>query len=231
MGNRKETSKEYHHRYYIEHRERISKMAKKDREKNKAKYIARERRYYQEHKEQEHIRGKKKYRVWKRKVISHYSKGKIECAECGHRNIDNLCIDHPLFDGGRFRKENNHKGGIAMYLWIIRNHYPKGLRVLCCNCNCSAKSIKRSDTEKSRYIQRLKQETFKIYCKGIPKCEYCGIKDIDKLLMHSIVKNHIPDYNGKGYKRGCELNLWLRDNQYPKGYKVMCYNCEHEKHR
>lgn len=68
------------------------------------------------------------------KVLEHYSQGTMACACCGEPNTEFLCIDH--VDGG----ENQHRkaigpAGYAIYIWLRKNEYPTGFRVLCFNCN------------------------------------------------------------------------------------------------
>ena len=68
------------------------------------------------------------------KVLDHYSKGEMACACCGESNTEFLCIDHLHGGGGRHRKEIG-LGGYAIYVWLRKNGYPEGFRVLCFNCN------------------------------------------------------------------------------------------------
>jgi hypothetical protein len=57
------------------------------------------------------------------------------CACCAEGNIEFLCIDHVNGDGASHRRSIGGKSGHAFYLWLRRNGYPKGMRVLCYNCN------------------------------------------------------------------------------------------------
>lgn len=65
-------------------------------------------------------------------VFNHYGS---ECVCCGEDKIEFLVIDHINNDGNKFRKKVHD-----LYLYIIKNNFPKDLQVLCQNCN-SAKSI------------------------------------------------------------------------------------------
>lgn len=62
---------------------------------------------------------------------------------------------------------------------------------------------------------------------NVPMCERCGIKDIDVLCI-----DHI---NNDGYKQGKDttirksLHSWLKQNNYPGGYQVLCANCNLKK--
>lgn len=71
---------------------------------------------------------------------------------------------------------------------------------------------------------RLKIEVLKHYSPDLV-CERCGEKDI---LVLSV--DHI---NGGGNKQKKELGLmggrfyqWLKNNNYPSGFRVLCMNCQ-----
>ena len=130
-------------------RERYAKDIGKSRKKSKARY--------QKHKESEKIRNKK-YRVENSseieqrrrdltlEVYSHYSKviSKSDvpvcaCVGCGEKHIEFLTLDH--ING---RKSMNHDPSLKaekLCRRLKRDSYPKGIQVLCWNCN-SAKSNK-----------------------------------------------------------------------------------------
>ena len=63
------------------------------------------------------------------------------CACCGESHFEFMSIDHISGGGNIHRKKlrggdgNSGGGGVRLYLWLKRNNYPKGFRVLCRNCN------------------------------------------------------------------------------------------------
>ena len=65
----------------------------------------------------------------RKRVITHYG-GMCEC--CGESHIEFLAVDH-IDGGGRKHRVEIKSTNIA--LWIIRNNFPKGFRILCHNCN------------------------------------------------------------------------------------------------
>lgn len=77
-----------------------------------------------------------------------------------------------------------------------------------------------------RRNQKIKIEVLSHYSKGIyPKCAHC---DEERLSCLSI--DHI---RGKGVKHRKDLNIsgnrfyhWLKSQGYPKGYQVLCMNCQ-----
>lgn len=59
--------------------------------------------------------------------------------ECGCDNEPILEIDHEFGGGTQHRKDLKMEGaGHQFYLWLRRENYPKGFRVLCPNCNRQA---------------------------------------------------------------------------------------------
>lgn len=72
-----------------------------------------------------------------------------------------------------------------------------------------------------RYRQKIKLEAFTHYSAGSPKCNCCGETNIIFLTM-----DHI-DGGGNKHKRKirARLPVWLRQNNYPEGYQVLCFNC------
>jgi hypothetical protein len=69
----------------------------------------------------------------KQEVISHYG-GECEC--CGENELIFLCIDH-IHGGGLKHRREIQIGGNSFYVWLKKNNYPKGFRVLCWNCNAA----------------------------------------------------------------------------------------------
>lgn len=78
-----------------------------------------------------------------------------------------------------------------------------------------------------KYRQKRKLETLAKYSmSGVPRCNWCGIEDIDVLCL-----DHIND-NGAQHKREekySDIHTWLRTNNYPEGFQVLCYNCNMKK--
>ncbi|HDY67226.1 MAG TPA: hypothetical protein ENH85_05485 [Candidatus Scalindua sp.] len=76
--------------------------------------------------------------------------------------------------------------------------------------------------KKCRWLNKLKLSAFNAY--GGAKCSCCGEKEFIFLCI-----DHI---NGGGTKQRSELPnngnaiyIWLKDNNYPVGYRVLCHNC------
>lgn len=92
-----------------------------------------------------HKKNKDKVRIYDRKqsdkvriiVLKHYSNNKLKCICCGEKMIEFLSIDHINGGGNKERKSLKSYGGKVYYMWLIKNGFPKGLQVLCYNCNLS----------------------------------------------------------------------------------------------
>lgn len=83
--------------------------------------------------------------------------------------------------------------------------------------------IKKRDRD---YIQRIKLKVFNHYSRGLNKCLCCGISGLKFLSI-----DHLENNGNKHRKQiGRHIYLWLYSNKFPKGYQVLCYNCNHAKH-
>ena len=80
-------------------------------------------------------------------------------------------------------------------------------------------SLSRKSHEKIRY------EVLKKYSNGLSKCACCGEKEYKFLAI-----DHI---NGGGLKHlrkiGNNILGWIRKNNYPKGFQILCHNCNFAK--
>lgn len=77
----------------------------------------------------------------------------------------------------------------------------------------------------SKKTQALKYEVFSHYSKGRPKCACCredaslDFLTIDHIKGRKLGKNKVDN------RRGASLYSYLKRNDYPKGYQVLCWNC------
>jgi hypothetical protein len=76
--------------------------------------------------------------------------------------------------------------------------------------------------QRRAYDYALKLEVFDHYSKGTFKCCRCGFADLRALSI-----DHI---NGGGTEHrkiipGHKMYVWLRKNNYPEGFQVLCMNC------
>ena len=75
-----------------------------------------------------------------------------------------------------------------------------------------------------RYQRKLKQEVFLRYSPNL-ECVYCGVKGIEFLTIDH-VNGRVPrDRFLKTHKGGGKLYGWLKKNNYPKDFQLLCWNC------
>jgi len=169
----------------------------------------------------------------KREIMLHYSP-LMECQNplCNVKGIEFLTIDHT-----RGRKVEGHSRlirGEKLYRFLRRKNYPKEYQVLCWNCNQikELKNLRRLSMTKSAVggrerLRRYKIEVLSHYSKGVAKCSCCGFSELNGLSI-----DHIEARKKVKHRKGItSLNLytWLRNNVFPKGYQVLCFNCNSAK--
>lgn len=110
--------------------------------KNQKYYFVR---YCSSHYYQKYSKGRKYNPLWNKKharkikmiVLNFYGKNKPECSCCKEKHIEFLVMDHIKGGGNKHKKRLKISGGLSLYKWIIKNKFPKKLRILCDNCNMS----------------------------------------------------------------------------------------------
>lgn len=76
--------------------------------------------------------------------------------------------------------------------------------------------------------QNLKLQILRHYSLGMPVCQRCGITDIDILTVDHINgggNKHIRALN----QQGTSFYQWLKNQAYPVGFQVLCFNCNVKK--
>jgi len=171
----------------------------------------------------------------KKEVFAHYG-NKCEC--CGESIFELLCLDHINGGGTRQRRETG-KHSSTFYAQLRREGYPEGFRILCYNCNQSFgaygycphqaqeivneyKNKKKSRTKQTecvaRYCVRLRCQVIEHYgaCCNETNLEFLCIDHID-----GGGTKHRKEVGGSSIR----LYSWLRKNNYPIGFRVLCQNC------
>lgn len=97
-----------------------------------------------------------------------------------------------------------------------------------------AASRKERDAEIARASRsRRKIEVLSHYSKGKPKCACCGEPHIEFLTIDHIERNgaaHRREIR-RGKSGGVDMHGWLKKNKFPKGYQVLCWNCNNARFR
>jgi hypothetical protein len=223
-------------KYYQSNKEARKLNSQKWINENKKRYLQQQKTYNITHREDKQLWNQQR----RLSTLTHYSlkisKSKIPiCANCGSNDIDFLHIDHII--GRKNTNEPKHlRGGSNLIGYLAKNNYPKNYQVLCGNCNWlkhfelkqKILSNKKENVRKREVLFNLKKEVFTHYSKGKPKCSCCRFDNITALTIDHIQgrKNveHRQDFQGK------LLYYWLRRNNYPKGFQVLCIMCNLAKH-
>ena len=218
-----EKSKAAGKRYYHSHKENSKNYYTKWVGKNREYYLEQNRKY-----NKKHSKDKQKWNYEKRLVvITHYSKKSYpECSICHEKNMNFLQIDHingVMRDDGR--------GGSKLVNYLIKNEFPKGYQILCGNCNWLKEfqekekelSTKRENVMAREKWQNNKKEVFEHYSKGNAKCVCCGFDNIVALTI-----DHIEGRKNAKHRKtdsGRLLYYWIKRNDYPKDFQVLCVMC------
>lgn len=81
----------------------------------------------------------------------------------------------------------------------------------------------------ANYALRVKTEVFGHYCGGEIACACCGEKEMMFLSVDHINGGGNKHRREIGGKRGVNFYRWLKDNRYPKGFQILCFNCNFAK--
>jgi hypothetical protein len=83
--------------------------------------------------------------------------GGPRCKCCGETIFDFLTLDH-IKGGGTAHRREIDRAGTTFYSWLKKNHFPKGYRVLCMNCNLAIGHTGECPHEKRRRLLRKIQK-------------------------------------------------------------------------
>lgn len=89
-------------------------------------------------------------------------------------------------------------------------------------------NLSRHKILQRNYLDRLKIEVLSHYNPKL-KC-VCGFSDIDCLEIDhknggGNLERITTHLSGKGRRVGPVMHRWLKNNNYPKGFQVLCKNC------
>ena len=89
---------------------------------------------------------------------------------------------------------------------------------------------KKMREQQRGYYTKTRLEALEHYGGKPPKCKECGESRISCLSLDHI-KNNGAEHRREitkeyGYKLGGnQILMWLKKNNYPKGFQILCYNC------
>lgn len=119
----------------------------------------------------------------------------------------------------------------------------EGRRAQCKECFKPGRLIRQKNYKKRekghaselRYRRKLKTIVMSYYCAGEPHCMCpgCDVKILEFLTLDHIEENGADHRRqlGKG-TQSCGINTyrWAKNNNYPSGFQVLCFNCNFGKH-
>lgn len=107
-------------------------------------------------------------------------------------------------------------------LWISRNREKWNAR----SYKWRAMNNDKYARQRQTLHQLLKEAVVNIYTNGEATCRWCGQGDLDVLTV-----DHIANDGAKHRKTITTgaLYRWLRNNGYPSGFQILCFNCNVKK--
>jgi len=215
--------------HYAENRGRLVNEKRKLRLADPEKYNAVARKSNKKHRTKILLKKKKEFENYRINVLTYYSGGSPKCKNCGINKIPFLQIDH-IF--GRKAMGHSKKNTISVYR-EIHNKHPEGYQVLCVNCNMMKEIRSKNHTKTPtvirarNYKKRSKRQVMEHYSNGELKCACCGFAEIDGLSIDHIEGRKKWKHDKK--LSSSRLYDWLKRNKFPKGFQVLCFNCNFAK--
>lgn len=123
------------------------------------------------------------------------------------------------------RWENNNKEKRRK---ISKRFYDTHRKEILLNNKLTGKNKGRYNAERQRvyvkkYSLKVKLEVFNHYSDNKLCCKCCGIKQFDFLTIDHVGGRQ--KWNHERSMGGSKLYQWLRSNNYPEGFEVLCFNC------
>lgn len=228
-----EKDKEYHKRYYQEHKLEISQKNKEFYLANREEYLSKQRlkkrQWKSSHPEEDKERRRNEIIRTRRKFLEMYGN---KCAICGETEFQFLTLDHVNND--MIRGENY----LCEYYKAIRKYAPDKFQVLCysCNCNKANQTVKKKEYSTNPVYmhnlennRRIKDKFFDTYGR---KCNCPGCSEIRReYLTLDHVQNDGAIRKKEHHGRGLgEYRRAIREYR-PDIYQTLCFNCNCGKER
>jgi hypothetical protein len=164
--------------------------------------------------------------------------------------IGEVCAKHPELNGERYQVNgvclkcntekahairHNRDRSITRHFGKICVKHPelKGERLVS-NHSCPRCLFERGTASGQRMrqlvaqVERLRRAVFDHYGN---ECARCGINDQDVLTIDHIDQDGAEHRTKENIKSGTGFYRWLRKNNYPVGFRTLCYNCNVKAYR
>ena len=100
--------------------------------------------------------------------------------------------------------------------------YRRGRTTWCRACQAKYHARESVKEKKRKYKQKLKKEVMDAYG---GKCNCCEETTLVFLTIDHIHNDGHEHRRKLGVGGGTAFYCWLRKNNYPKGFQVLCFNC------
>ncbi len=222
--NHSQFIKQRSHDWYVNNKDRTNQNISEYRTKNKEGIKQKRKQNYLENRDIIKAKSKLYKDAIKLKVISIYTNGKNQCVECHNEDITCLTLDHVNENGAEHRKQIKLSGN-GMYLWVIKNNYPKIFQVLCMNCN-----YRKHFIYKNYRISPIKLDVIGHYSNNRMMCASCNEADTRVLTIDHVNGDGSIHREQHKLKPGLLSYKWMKRNEYPESFQVLCFNCNFKKH-
>ena len=123
---------------------------------------------------------------------------------------------------GYCRKCNKEKPDNEMVQWPARWKDKRYAKYVCADCHS------KDSSRRTMAISKIdKHNAFIAY--GGYRCACCG--EIEPLFLSIDHINHNGSAMRKVHGKGPNFYRWLRKNNYPAGFQILCMNCQHAQSR
>lgn len=118
----------------------------------------------------------------------------------------------------------------------IKKYRKKNKKSLRIGSNKHKKRLWKNHPKKMRkrstlYDIRIKLKVFNHYSKGKMDCSCCGERYIEFLTIDHVHGNGASELRNLKLKGGRHFYSWLIKNNFPRGYRILCMNCNYSRGR
>lgn len=123
------------------------------------------------------------------------------------------------------------KQSLPLIDFSISKSHVYGLQSRCRYCSADREKSRRdrykSEGTSSSYSHnmRYKIEVFSHYSQGDPKCACCNTKYLPHLTLDHINQDGAKRRKNGEPQGGAHLWKYVKDNNYPLDFRILCYNC------
>jgi len=152
------------------------------------------------------------HHCWCTKCISNYVKKRFS---------DPVLKEKEKLRISKWQKENPEKGRERAKRWRLKN--PERWKEV--KAKYIGRNPERVKERQGIYRRGRRLKVLTYYSNGTPKCECC-----EETLLEFLCLDHTDGGGNKhrktlGDPSGTSIYQWIIKNNFPKGFRVLCYNC------